>query len=433
MVFMTSLSLRPAEAFIYPYEQGNRLTLMEDPKDAVETKLEMVRQAKHHIHIITYFWDDSSFPKKLAHELMKANERGVEVRILTTFVPSVATDVTGRAKKWLTPEIPNAVMSFLRLKPVEGLSISNNLHEKIFLVDGQKAILGGRNISDSSFRGKDMEVMLEGPVVNQVQQHFKIMHDFLTQLEINSACRSQIEFCMDMTQSYYQTLFYENDPSFFPEQPVFENGVTARILTHEAVLKQHMHTFNIKQRLYMTDDIMNTVLKTEFKTLRAYNYFIIPTDDYKDFLLKNIKAGKDIKVITNSKRSAAFVSNKGYLYSLPDLKELARKGLNIYQWNGDGELAYLHEKVMIFDEDHVMIGSHNFGIGSTSVSNEIAIEFKSPEIASRLIQIFDQEISDEKLTKKAREKTFNREIDEDSNWVKFLRTNLIGDILQELY
>lgn len=422
-----------AEAKVYPQSANNRLTLLENPRSAALTKLDMVRKAKHHIHIITYFWDDSQFPEKLSEELVKANERGVEVRILTTFIPSIATDIFGKSKKRLKAKNENVVFNYFRLKPVDGLVFSNNLHEKIFLIDGEKAILGGRNISDSSFRGKDMEILLEGPVVNQVQDHFLIMHDFLLEMEIKSQCQDDVTVCLAATQEIEQTRFFNDDATYFPEQPEFENGVEARILTHEAILKQHQNVYNIKQRIKMEDDIMNAVLNTQFKKLRAYNYFVIPTPAYKAYLEKNLKLGNEIQMITNSQRSASFVSNKGYLYSLPEMRDLARKGLSIFQWNGDGELAYLHEKVMIFDDEHVIVGSHNFGIGSTSVSNEIAIEFKSPEIAARLIEVFDEEISNSKLTKRAKENTLLSEIKDKLTWIKVLRTGVIGDILQELY
>lgn len=430
---MMCTGLQMAQATVYPFTENNKLTLLEDPKASVELKLEMVRNARHFIHITTYFWDDSSFPKRLAEELVKANARGVEVRILTTYFPSVTTDIAGRSKRWLRPKDSVAVFNYLRLRPVDGIVLSNNLHEKIFLVDGEQAIIGGRNIADSSLRGKDMEVLLQGPVVNQVQEHFRKVHDFLIDVQINTSCKNDVQRCLKKFRQLNKTRFHKNDPDYFPEQPVFTEGVPARILTHDAVLRQYEFKYNIKERAKMHDDIINTIIGTKFKKLRGYNYFIFPIPEYKEFLERNLKEGNQIQLITNSQRSAAFVSNKGYLYSLPELRELAKSGIDIFQWQGDGELAYLHEKVMIFDEDHVFIGSHNFGKGSTSVSNEIAIEFTSSDIAKRLIEVFDAEISDSKLTKKAKESTLLDEMNSHLKWVKFLRTGVIGDILQEFY
>lgn len=433
LVLLLSATVSTAYARVYPYTENNKLTLLEDAKEAVELKLEMVRNARHHINITTYFWDDSTFPKRLAAELVKANERGVEVRILTTYFPSITTDLASRSKRWLKSKNSTTVFNYLRLKPENGLVLSNNLHEKIFLIDGEKAILGGRNIADSSMRGKDMEVLLEGPVVNQVQEHFRLVHDFLLDLEIQAKCKNDLDKCLKNYLDLTKTRFQKNDSDFFPVQPTFENGIKARILTHDAVLKQYKYNYNIKERSQMPDDILSTIVSTKFKKLRGYNYFIFPLPEYKEYLERNIKEGNEVQLITNSQRSAAFVSNKGYLYSLPELRELANKGVSIFQWQGEGELEYLHEKVMIFDEDHVFIGSHNFGKGSTAVSNEIAIEFTSTEIAKRLIEVFDAEISDSKLTKKAKESTLLDEMNKHIKWVKFLRTGVIGDILQEFY
>lgn len=433
LVLMFAVSAQTVHATVYPYTENNKLTLMEDPKAASEFKLAMVRNARHHIHIMTYFWDDSVFPTKLAQELVKANERGVEIRILTTFFPSVSTDLTAKSKRLLRTENGKAVFTYIKLLPIDGITSTNNLHEKIFLVDGEKAILGGRNISDSSFHGKDMEVLLEGPVVNQVQDHFKSMHDFLVKVNTEYSCKRNYKKCKDFSDRLEKSNFSAKANAYFPVQPEFENGIKARILTHNGVLKQQKNRYSIRERAQMQDDIISSVVNAKFNKLRAYNYFIIPTTTYKNFLERSVEEGKDIQIITNGKRSAATVSDKGYLYSLPEMRELASKGLSIYQWQGKGELEYLHEKVMIFDDEHVIIGSHNFGRGSTSASNEIAIEFDSADIAKRLIDIFDNEISDETLTKKTKEHSILQEINDNFKLVKFLRTTIIGGILSELY
>ncbi len=421
------------EAKVYPYSQNNQLTLMEDPVAASEVKLQMVREAKHHIHITTFYWDDSTFSKRLARELVRANNRGVEVRILTTHFANMVSDMLGRSKKWLSTKNSKAVFNYLRLKPGEGLGLTNNMHEKIFLVDGERAIIGGRNISERSFSGKDMEVMIEGPVLHQVQDHFRIMHDFLTKLEKKSKCRNDVVSCLTASKELEQARFFADDIDYYIAPKIFEPGIEARIITHEAILKQHQNIFKIKERVKMNDDVMNTVMAIDFNKLRAYHYFIIPTAAYKIHLEKKLEEGKEILMITNSQKSASVVSSKGYFYSLPEMNKLVSQGLEMYLWKGDGELPYLHQKTMIFDEDHVIIGSHNFGIGSTSVSNEIVIEFKSKEIAGRLIEVFDAEISDIMLTEKVKEKTLLDEIDKNFKLIRLLRAGIVGVFLRELF
>ena len=53
-----------------------------------------------------------------------------------------------------------ATFTYFSLTPGKDFTLTNSFHEKIFLVDGEVAIIGGRNISDSSLNGKDLEVLM---------------------------------------------------------------------------------------------------------------------------------------------------------------------------------------------------------------------------------------------------------------------------------
>lgn len=406
-----------ANAFgeVYEFTQGNRLSLIEDPFDSVEQKIALIKNAKHHIHILTFFWDDTGVAKRLSEELNKANARGVEVRILTSFIPTLGVDILGKGKRSLNLDSKKATFSYLALSPGKDFSITHNLHEKIFIADGEKAIIGGRNASDSSLAGKDVEVLMEGPVVNQVQHHFKKMFDFLAKKKSKRA------------------IFSATDLNFFPVQPAFENGEEARILSHEAILHQKNDKMGRRERTFQQDDILDTVTNIAFKKLRTYNYFIVPTKRYSEFLNKKLSEGASIEMITNSIETAKFSSNAGYIYSLPEVRDFVNDGLELYQWEKGQKFTYVHEKVMIFDEDRVIIGSHNFGVGSTSVSNEIAIDIKSKAIANRLIEVFDEEKSNQSVTKKADVELLEKQIKKNKNKIKAFKIPFVEGILREIY
>lgn len=430
LLFLVCVSTS-AFAKVYDHVDGNKLTLLEDPALSADHKIELIKKAKHHINILTFFWDDSTIPDRMAKELSLANGRGVEVRVLTTFIPTIGTDFFGKGRKHFKSR-SDAVFTYQSLTPGRGFSLTHNLHEKIFLVDGEIAIIGGRNISDSSLSGKDMEVQLEGPVVNQVQDHFKRMFDFVVDLKIKTKCLSA-ETAERCETGYQKFKFKTADKKYFPEQLAFENGVQARIISHEAVIHQYERGMNNDERLLQKDDILDTVTKIEFKKLRAYNYFMIPTQRYRDFLESNLAAGNSIDIITNSMESAKFSSNWGYYYSIPDALDLVQKGLELYQWERNQKLNYVHEKVLIFDEDHVIIGSHNFGTGSTGVSNEIVVEFTSKEIAKRLTEVFEGEKADADITRKRDAAFLQKELDENARKVKYIRTKSLSRLLKEIY
>lgn len=430
ILFLICLS-SSLSAKVYDHVDGNKLTLLEDPARAVDHKIELIKKSKHHINILTFFWDDSTIPDRMALELSKAHARGVEVRILTSWIPTVGTDIFGKGRKNLKAK-SNAIFSYLSLTPGKAFSLTHSLHEKIFSIDGEIAIIGGRNISDSSLSGKDMEVQMQGPVVNQVQDHFKRMFDFVVDLKIKGKCIREVtsEACGN---NFKKLIFSASNKSFFPEQPIFEDGVPARIISHEAILHQYEKGMNKAERLLQPDDILDTVIKFEFKKLRAYNYFVIPTQRYRDFLETNLAAGNSIEIITNSLESAKFSSNWGYYYSIPDALDLVQKGLELYQWQRNQKLNYVHEKVLIFDEDHVIIGSHNFGTGSTGVSNEIVIDFKSKAIAERLTEIFEGEKGDPKITSKADVEFLENENRLYKRMIRYVRTKALSSLLKEIY
>ena len=413
----------------------NRLTLIEDPQASVDYKIQLIRNAKHHIHIITFFWDATEIPKRLAAELNAANRRGVEVRILTTLIPTVGIDFLGKGRHLLEDKLYNdkATYSFLQFSPGLKFSVTHNLHEKVFLVDGEKAIIGGRNLSDSSLKGKDLEILMEGPVVNQVQDHFKVMFDFVSNRKMKMSCVQENKIEKSRCIKAYEKMNFLRSETYFPEQPEFQDGEEARIISHEALLHQMQDGMNRKKRLLQKDSVMDVVTNIKFKKLRAYNYFIMPTEIYKNFINTNLAAGNSIDMITNSLDSAQFSSNMGYIYSLPESYEFVSNGLKLYQWKRSQKLNYVHEKVLIFDEDHIIIGSHNFGTGSTSVSNEIAVEIKSKRIADRLIDVFESEKNDSLITQEATVETLSKEIETHKKQIKFFRKGGLGALLREIY
>ena len=120
------------------------------------------------------------------------------------------------------------------------------------------------------------------------------------------------------------------------------------------------------------------------------------------------------------------------------MKNLVEKGLSIHQWLGETKIAedrlfYLHEKVMLFDDDHGFIGSHNFGLGSTSVSSEIAIEFYSKPIVDTLVNVFDKEFEDTAISKEATLPMINQEMQDNKKMIRLLQTGFIKTITSELY
>lgn len=440
---------------IYPFTTNNKIELLHDPYASKELKIAAIDNAKHHVHIMTYFLDKSKFPEEIAHAINRAHKRGVHVRIVSTLFPSLITDIFQKVKRNLDLKNKNAetVFSYLPLPFYSKLAGTNNIHEKVFIVDGEMSITGGRNIADSALRGKDLEILMHGEIVHQMQEHFRIMHDFVAEIIAKKACEvipptsdhetNQEEVgpvykkCLKAKDELTKNSFSRGDKNYFPDITENFKPLKARVLTHEAIIKQYQNQYNIKERLKIQDDILNVVTQSDFETMRTYNYFVLPTESYQKFLLDKRSAGKNIKIITNSFESAKFSSNLGYILALPYMKKLISEGIDIYQWNKDPHQnqteMYVHSKVMTFDNDRSIVGSHNFGFGSTMASNELAVEFFDVELTSEINQIFDREISSSVITKKANLELINNETKDNLKTLKVLSTDFVHNIIKELY
>lgn len=79
---------------------------------------------------------------------------------------------------------------------------------------------------------------MEGAVVNQVQDHFFKMYDFILDQKIQRSCIKNKEQNSKCVMKHTATSFSLEDEKYFRQQPVFENGSDARILTHEALFNQ---------------------------------------------------------------------------------------------------------------------------------------------------------------------------------------------------
>lgn len=434
LLFFFILIVRPGKALatVYDYTYNNEISLIEDAKSSTEIKIEMVKKAKHHIHILYYCIDNSDFTIELIKELKNAHDRGVEVRVVSTLAATIAVDPFLKSTKTFKETKSGPIFSYVFLQPFyNDVNLSSNLHEKIFIVDGEEAIIGGRNLSKNSFAVKDMEARIRGDLVSQIQHHFEKIHNFVIDMNMDIYCLVHVSRAT-CSKAYDKLRLPEDKSKYYPAH--FTNGhIKARLISHNAVLEQVEHNYNYVQRKEMNDDIINAITETEFSEMIGYNYFILPTDKYRNFLEKNIEAKKDIRIMTNSQDSSKAISDKGYILSLPEMGRLVDQGLNLYQWKGASSERFLHEKVIVFDRNHIFLGSHNFGLGSTMVSNEIAIEFFSDEIGDYFTSTFQKETSSPELTKIVTKEQIGNETRLNQNMLQMIKGTLLQSIIEQTF
>ena len=171
-------------------ERHDRLIPLNIGSDALQWRLRALRAATDSIDLQTFIWKDDGVGLALVREVVAAAERGVRVRVLLddSFLihadeglqalsrhPNISYRIYNpaarRSGNMLTRELKN-LNDFSR--------INHRMHNKLLVVDGRVAIIGGRNQADEYFgyeashNFRDFELVVSGPFMAQLEAVFDL-------------------------------------------------------------------------------------------------------------------------------------------------------------------------------------------------------------------------------------------------------------------
>ncbi|HTL10944.1 MAG TPA: phospholipase D-like domain-containing protein, partial [Bdellovibrionota bacterium] len=168
------------------FTQGNDLRLLVNGTEFYPERLKMIREARRNIDILTFLWADDDAGLQIARELVKAAAppRRIRVRVIVDFFnspPHSKVYATLRAGG-IEPLIFNPPRWNLNL-------VQQHAHEKIMVVDGEKALVGGANLCDEYMTGveqklwHDHEMRIQGPAAGRVQARYDATWNWMAGLE----------------------------------------------------------------------------------------------------------------------------------------------------------------------------------------------------------------------------------------------------------
>lgn len=146
---------------------GAELTFMPAGKDRLECVLDTIKGAQASLKLFYYMFQDDEAGTQVRDALVKAVERGVDVRLL---VDRFGTD----APNAFFQPIVDGGGSFAVFSPKWSRRYFIRNHQKILIADEEVAVVGGFNISDHYFAPPvdngwcDMGVRMTGPGVDQL-------------------------------------------------------------------------------------------------------------------------------------------------------------------------------------------------------------------------------------------------------------------------
>lgn len=357
-----------------PPLKGNRLALIGDSDEMLESLVRDIDNATHHAHLLYYIWSTQGFgPRKVGEALSRAAARGVECRVLVDAVGSADFLRSPLASSMRADGVQ--IVAALPVHPFRALFARVDLrnHRKAAVIDGRVAYIGSQNLNDSEFnvRGSggpgpwiDATVRIEGPAAQAVS----VM--FIRDWDLDSPVR------------------IGPDTRFLPDIEPREGGVV-----------QLAPSGPSSGPLAIQQSILTTIYSAREEIIITTPYFV-PDDPTRLALQAAAMRGVEVTLVLPKKVNSPLVgfagkSEFGALLDSGVRIRLHRRGL-------------LHSKTMTVDRRFGMIGSVNLDMRSFWLNFEATLFVYDDDFASQLrwLQTGYIEESDELTAQKWRQRPF---------------------------
>lgn len=352
----------------------DRLVIVEERVDGAVVRINLLENAKESIDIAYYAVHDGISSDIFYGLLVEAAERGVTVRLL---LDGIFHNLRGGQRSTLQALVshPNITVAFYeKLNLLQPWTLNNRLHDKIMIIDGKYALIGGRNIGDKYYveaydkpivKDRDVLIINESGDEESVLRHFEeYFTDLFTPRYTSVVQPAQSEYAflietVEQNRAIYPARFIDPIDWISVSHPtnaisLVTNPIT-RMKKEPTLLLELLSLFAFAQ-----------------DSLLIQSPYIIPTGSMGHY---SLGVGVAPTVVTNSVAASPNpFASAGYL---------ATRGStdSRYEYYGDGSI---HAKTYIIDSRISVIGSFNLDSRSSFLSTESVVVIDSEPVAEAL-------------------------------------------------
>jgi putative cardiolipin synthase len=416
--------------------QAAKVKVIPNNSAALDARIDLIKLAKEEI-LVEYFEiaDDDVSKTGLALLQEAAEKRDVKVKILLDNMHSEITPAQFAAiMRNLSPLTGSKnieIRVFNPLNIAKPIDQTYRNHDKLFVVDGKYAIIGGRNVSGAYFglapKGKanlrDIDILIAGDEVKQAQDYFhtlwsknkhvkeKELYEYSV-ANLNSICglkqpesvdecermkahaTSQVQFAQKQLKDLLYILNVDLNLDAARSEKVDSGKLMDSLLAdmHEVDLE---FMFNDpKKVMKKVGDRLASQLYRDLKNLNPQEVTIVtpylfPTDETLDLFSNMITNNRaKIEILTNSLHSTdSALVHAAYLSVKP---RMAGMGINLFEYAGSDDREsnelpeVLHAKVMVVNgssaQPVLYIGSFNMDHRSVYINREIGVKISGRQV-----------------------------------------------------
>ncbi|MCP3917919.1 MAG: cardiolipin synthase [bacterium] len=358
---IATLAQRVAETQPRP---GNALELMGDTAGVIDSLVRDIDAAQNHCHLLYYIYLADESGRKVGDALRRAEERGVDCRVLVDAVGShdfLDSDLRyelARAGVQVVPALPT------RLRPITMGRIDLRNHRKIAVIDGLIGYSGSHNIADASFAPKpkvapwvDATLRIEGPAVRDLQELF--VEDWY----------------LDNDESL-EGLLTTAPPQVDGGFPVQVMG-TGPNCQNEALVQ-----------------VLQAVFHTAREEVIVTTPYFVPDEGTRAAMETAARRGVHCILVVPAHNDSILVAAASRSHYEP----LLEAGVEIHEY----QKGLLHAKTMTVDRDLALVSTANFDRRSFELNFEVSTLIYDTDFASRLRFLQRSYMEDSKRVDSAR-------------------------------
>lgn len=326
-----------------PFTKGNRAKLLIDGEETFDAIFKGIGAAKNYVLVQYYILKEDELGIKLQNALIKKAQEGVTCLV-------IYDEVGSSISKKYREAFEDAGVRIYAFNTRQGkgnrFQINFRNHRKIVIADGEVAYVGGLNVGNE-YLGldprmspwRDTHVEVRGPVVQAVQLSF--VEDW-----------------------YWASKEAIPKLNWSPKQ---ELGGTVTALSLPTGPADKFETAT----LFFLDMINSA--KKRFWVASPY---FVPDEQIVSALQNAALKGVDVRVIIPRNPDNILVGLSAYSY----LPELERAGVKIYKYNE----GFMHQKVVLVDDDTSAIGTANFDNRSFRLNFEITMVMRDKDFGKQV-------------------------------------------------
>ncbi|WP_278931212.1 phospholipase D family protein [Moraxella osloensis] len=404
-----------------------------DSSDAFASRSILTEMAQQTIDIQYYIWHNDAAGQLMLKDLYQAANRGVKIRLL---LDDLNTNPELDQQLLAFAAHPNIQVRLINPKVVRGFTPANfvialpryqrRMHNKSMTFDRQLSIIGGRNIGDEYLRKDstaefaDLDVLLAGKVVNQINESFEDYWDSPLSYDIERLVRPSKNPDRNKSDEPFLGTLTAIAP-INSQSHLYKSSQLYRVQNGAIVDKQLYNKkipFRWQPMQFLADDVKKLLnqddkdsrlvsklrarIGTPKQQLTIVSSYFVPTDLGVLQLSKLMENGVKINIFTNSYESTDVpIVHSGYnVARVPMLKA----GIGLYELKSSADADFrrkkrslyrskystsLHTKAFAVDDKYTFIGSYNVDPRSANINTELGVLIEDKALAKSFHNTFD--------------------------------------------